>query len=139
MRMISYALTEAQLLAGTKRVTRRLGWLWLVEACKHEERPLLRAVRKAMGLGKGNSPVVLGIVTVQDARRERLDAITQADVVLEGFPEMTPAQFVEFFCREAGKAKKVTPETEVTRIEFDFRLESLQERIERESRKGKGK
>ena len=47
MRNMSFALTEAQLLDGTKTVTRRLGWTMLKPG-DH-----FRAVRKAMGLRKG--------------------------------------------------------------------------------------
>jgi hypothetical protein len=56
-------------------------------------------------------------VEVTAVRRERLDAITAADVAAEGFPEMTPAGFVTFFC---GTHHGCTPETEVTRIEWRY-------------------
>lgn len=47
MRIMSFALTEQQLMDGTKTVTRRVGWANL----KPGDR--LTAVRKAMGLKKG--------------------------------------------------------------------------------------
>jgi hypothetical protein len=119
MRRISYALTKRQLQDGSKDVTRRLGWLWLVEACKRGERPRLLAVSKCMGLRPGEKADVYGFVDVVNARLESLDAIDQDDCRREGFPELTPAEFVAFFCR-VHKAKKCTPETEVTRIEFRF-------------------
>lgn len=109
MRNISFALTEPQLVAGTKTVTRRLGWAHL------KPNTTLRAVDKSMGL-RGRSPRVLGFVDVVDVRRERLDAITAADVVAEGFPDLSEDEFVEMFCKHMG----CKPDTEVTRIEFRF-------------------
>jgi hypothetical protein len=50
-------------------------------------------------------------------RREPLDAITAADVAAEGFPQMTPAEFVAFFCRTH---RSCGPGTEVTRIEWRY-------------------
>ncbi len=108
MRRISFGKTQAQFLAGTKTVTRRLGWHILTQGM-----PLL-AVDRAMGLKKGQKAKVLGEIEVVSVRREPLSAITPADVVAEGFPHWTPAEFVKFFCRFA----KCTPDTEVTRIEF---------------------
>lgn len=39
------------------------------------------------------------------------------ETTLEGFPELTPVQFVETFC---NINKKCTPDTEITRILFDY-------------------
>lgn len=109
MKNISFALTTAQFLDGSKTVTRRLGWM------KARARDVLCAVEKSQGLKKGEKVKRLGPIRVKDARRERLDAITQADCILEGFPEYDPYQFVYFFCEHNG----CTPETLVTRIEFE--------------------
>ncbi len=108
MRNISFALTERQFLDGTKDVTRRIGWRTLKPGAE------LQAVRKGMGLKKGEKAHKLGVIRVVDVRRERLDAITAEDCIREGFPEFTPAQFVQFFCRSAS----CKPETMVARIEF---------------------
>ena len=59
----------------------------------------------------------LAVVEVTSVRRERLDAITAGDVAAEGFPEMTPAEFVSFFCRSH---RGCDPGTEVTRIEWRY-------------------
>lgn len=107
---MSFSLTEPQLLAGAKDVTRRIGWRRL----KAGEQVL--AVRKAMGLKKGERQFVLGTVRVKALSIERLDAITADDVRREGFPNETPAGFVAFFCRANGCG----PDAEVTRIEFAF-------------------
>jgi len=108
MRLISFALTTGQFLDGTKDVTRRLGWRKL----KAGDR--LMGVRKAMGLKAGEKPERLGAIEVVSVRREPLDAIDQADVHREGFPDLTPATFVALFCGHMG----CKPEVEVTRIEF---------------------
>ena len=108
MRSLSFALTERQFLDGTKDVTRRLGWKTLNPGDR------LRAVRKAMGLKRGEHPVVLGVIEVVSVRREPLWPIDQADVIREGFPRMTPMEFVKMFCEHMD----CPSDTEVTRIEF---------------------
>jgi hypothetical protein len=107
-RAMSFWLTERQLVTGRKDVTRRLGWLELREG------DMLTAVRKAMGLRRGERHHALGLLRVKSVRRERLDTITPDDVRREGFDDMTPEEFVAFFC----KANKCEPTTIVTRIEF---------------------
>jgi hypothetical protein len=114
MKNISFALTERQFLDGSKLVTRRIGWRTLTAGT------LLQAVRKGMGLKKGEKAHKLGVIRVTNVRRERLDAITADDCAREGFPEMTPVEFVAMFCREMG----CKPETMVGRIEFERILES---------------
>lgn len=115
MRVISFSLTTPQFLAGTKTVTRRLGWE------KAKEGDEMRAVEKAMGLKKGESQVVIGSIMLLSARRERLDRmITEyaygcLECMREGFPEMNPEQFVDFFCRSHTGC---FPEREITRLEF---------------------
>lgn len=108
MRHISFALTEKQFVAGTKTVTRRLGWRRL----KPGDR--LVAVRKSQGIPRGEHPVALGIIEVVSVRQEPLLRVTSEDVILEGFPEMAPWDFVRMFCEHMS----CQPEAEVTRIEF---------------------
>jgi hypothetical protein len=110
MRNISFAETKAQFRARTKRVTRRMRWIH-VRAGDH-----LMGVEKSQGLKKGEKIVRLGPIVVEGVRRESLDCITQEDVIAEGFPDWTPAQFIAFFCKFNG----CTPETIVTRIAFDY-------------------
>lgn len=108
-RNISFSMTEPQFLDGSKTVTRRMGWLRLKPGAR------LCAVRKAMGLKKGEKVHVLGEIVVTDVRREPLSAITADDCTREGFPNMAPQEFIAFFCKgHAG----CTPESIVTRIEF---------------------
>lgn len=107
-RAMSFMLTQQQVLDGTKTQTRRLGWTDL------QKGELLNAVRKAMGLRRGEHQQSLGLIRVQRVRRERLDAITAEDVRREGFPGMTPLDFIELFC----KANKCKPDRVVTVIDF---------------------
>ncbi|NIP90235.1 MAG: ASCH domain-containing protein, partial [Gammaproteobacteria bacterium] len=89
---MSFSLTERQLLDGSKSVTRRLGWRNL----KPGDHVL--AVRKAMGLRKGEKQHVLCEIEVLDVRREPLDAMKDEDCAREGFPHMRAPQFVAMFC-----------------------------------------
>jgi hypothetical protein len=109
MRSMSFSLTEPQLRDGTKDVTRRQGWKNL----KPGDR--FRAVQKAMGLKKGEKQVVICALECVSNDAVRLDTITKRDVVREGFPDMTPRQFVKMFC-ESHKGCK--PGDEVQRIVF---------------------
>jgi hypothetical protein len=110
MRNMSFALTTAQVVDGSKTVTRRLGWSFLRPGDQ------VRAVRKAMGLKKGERVEPLAVLQVVRVTREPLaDGLTPAEVVREGFLNMTPADFVAMFCRTH---KGCTPTTVVTRIEF---------------------
>lgn len=111
MRLISFALTRPQVVAQTKTVTRRMGWLDL----KVGER--LQGCEKVMGRRHGEPLIRLCVIEVVSVRRERLDAITQADVAAEGFPNWTPRHFVPFFCESHAKCK---PSTRITRIEFRY-------------------
>lgn len=110
MRRISYSLTTPQFRARTKDVTRRLGWGDL------EAGEQLMGIEKGMGLRKGERQVELGAVEVISVRAEPLDAITPEEVVREGFPEMTPAQFVAMFCQH----NRCTPSTVINRIEYRY-------------------
>lgn len=109
-RLMSVSLTEDQVRAHAKTVTRRMGWTHL----RAGER--LTLCRKVMGR-RGEPLVRIVDVEVLDIRRERLDAITVEDVIAEGFPAMSPQEFVEFFCRTH---KGCTPASEVTRIRWRY-------------------
>ena len=110
-RLMSVALTEPQVRARAKTVTRRAGWLML-RAGDH-----LTLCPRVMGFRRGQHPERIVDVEILSVRREPLNAITEADVIAEGFPEMTPGEFVEFFC---GTHKGCTPGTDVTRIEWRY-------------------
>jgi hypothetical protein len=110
VRNISFSLTEPQLLDGSKTITRRLGWRRL----KPGDR--LQAVRKSMGLKRGEAIVRLCVIEIVSVRRERLDAIDAdpADCAREGFPELSPGMFRNMF----QKHMNCDGSTEITRIEF---------------------
>lgn len=118
MRNISFMLTTPQFLDRTKDVTRRIGWVFLMPG------ELLMGAEKCQGLGPGGRMRRLGTIRVVSVRREKLEEMTnrwrygQEECRREGFPDLNPAQFVNFFCT-ANKAQKVRPQTVVTRIEFE--------------------
>jgi hypothetical protein len=108
VRYLAFAHTSDQLLDGSKTVTRRLG---------QEKLPpgtVLMACKKWRRLKREQIPR-LGPIRVVSVRRERLDAIEPDDVTREGFPGMSPAEFVAVYCRTF----RCGPGTEVTRIEFE--------------------
>jgi hypothetical protein len=121
MRNISFALTTDQFMARTKTVTRRLGW------AKLKPGDVLMACRKCMGLKPGEKIERLGKIRVVSARREQLRILTDyteygfAECLREGFDTGHecgwPSFFVEFFCRSHSGC---TPETVVTRIEYEY-------------------
>lgn len=65
MRNMSFALTTDQFLAGTKTVTRRLGWKFL----KPGDRVM--ACEKCMGLRKGEKIRRLGEIEIVSVKRDR--------------------------------------------------------------------
>jgi hypothetical protein len=110
-RLMSVALTTGAVRSRTKTVTRRAGWLMLHPGDQLTLCPKVRGRRAGEALER------IVIVDVTSVRRERLDTITPADVVAEGFPDMTPAKFVEFFC---ASHRGIAPDSEVTRIEWAY-------------------
>lgn len=122
MRNISFALTTDQIRTGTKTVTRRMGWLNLTPGT------LLQPVKKGMGLKPGEKVERLrGPIRVTDVRREALSRMTDdieyglMECHREGFGEHAtywwPTEFVRMFC---GSHKGCTPDSIVTRIEFEY-------------------
>lgn len=122
-RLMSVSFTADAVLERRKTVTRRVGWRFL----KRGDR--LQLCRKVMG--RNGAPLErLAYVRVVDVRRERLSAITDDDIVLEGVRQgetgdyaerhengtPTVAAFVEWFCDEMG----VDPYDDVTRIEWRY-------------------
>jgi hypothetical protein len=111
MRRMSFALTTEAVLARQKTVTRRMGWNFL----KPGDR--IQPVKKCMGLKKGEKQEVFPLlIEVTGFRKEPLNAIDQADVIREGFPDWSPQEFVEFLCQKHG----IKPDTILSRIEFKY-------------------
>lgn len=117
-RNISFALTTEQVRNRTKTVTRRLGWKDLKPGT------LLQPVVKAQGIPKGGKVEKIGgLIRVTGVSQEPLDGLNHPlhetafwEVRREGFPEMTPAQFVAFFARTHNCDRSVF----VTRIAFEY-------------------
>jgi len=105
---MSFSLTTPQYRDFSKTVTRRIGWKMLKPG------EIFMGVVKGMGLKKGEKVQYLHPATCLSNRTEPLTAITQEDCVKEGFPKMTPAEFVRMFC-EHNKCRDTVL---VQRIEF---------------------
>jgi hypothetical protein len=135
MRMMSFALTTPQILNRSKTVTRRIGW----ETLKPGE--LLQAVEKGQGIPKGGKVRKLAVIRVIDVSREVLaqmmDGLSPSygreECIKEGFPELTPEQFVAMFCAShrivserpwsawrRTSSRQCEPTDPVTRIEFEY-------------------
>ena len=110
-RNMSFWITLQQMKDGVKDVTRRCGWWFLKPG------DILNAVEKGQGLNKGEKVTHLYQIKVFSTRSEKLSDITQEECVREGFPNLTPIEFVEMFC----KANGCLPNEEINRIEFKRR------------------
>lgn len=109
-RNMSFMLTQPQIVAETKTVTRRTGWANLKPG------DLFWAVEKCQGLKKGEKLKRLKLLRCVANTPEPLNRITKADCRMEGFPELTPQEFVAMFCANM----RCQPEREVRRIEFEY-------------------
>ena len=132
MRNISFSATTEQIRQRRKFVSRRgneKGPTWK----NLKPGDILMACEKCQGLGKGGKIVRMGPIVILGTDIEPLDDIIRRpmrtinpcalqpvwwsdETTLEGFPELTPAQFVDMFC----EMNDCEPETEVTRILFDY-------------------
>lgn len=109
MRNMSFSLTKKQFLDGSKDVTRRIGWEFIKAG------DIVCAIEKGMGLRKGEKVNRLGQIEIISTRWESLvEGVNQEECRREGFPDLTPGQFVAMFCKEM----KCNPYTLVNRIEF---------------------
>ena len=108
MKNMSFSLTTAQFLDGSKTVTRRLGW----DNLRPGEH--FMAVEKSQGLRKGEHVKRLGECVCVSNRPIHLFHIKKGDCRREGFPNYSPREFVRMFCREM----KCDDFTVVNRIEF---------------------
>lgn len=109
-RNMSFSMTTEQVYRQQKTVTRRIGWGFLKPG------DVLQAVEKAQGLKKGEKVKRICKIVVESTRWEPLCKITKEDCIKEGFPEMSPEQFVNMFC----KANKWASYMDVNRIEFRY-------------------
>lgn len=113
---MSFALTTDQMRNYAKTVTRRYGWNNIYP------RQILWSVEKGMGLKKGEKVQRIHEIQVLHNRWERLNRMItepeygEKEVILEGFPDMKPKEFVEMLCDH----NKKLPTDLVNRIEFRF-------------------
>jgi len=131
MRNISFSKTKEQFRARRKHVTRRLKWLNLKPGDQ------LMGCEKVQGIKKGEL-VRMGPITILEVNQEPLDEIFRRPIreipeyiapkyggfgslcikecTLEGFPHLTAVEFCAMFC----EMNDCEPETEITRILFDY-------------------
>jgi hypothetical protein len=114
MRNMSFALTAEQVRARRKTVTRRNGWLFAKVG------DVVQPVIKSQGLPKGGHVEKIGTpIRFIAVDRVVLGDITPQDVYREGFPNLTPREFVAFYKHANGGRRDQV----VTRIAFEY-LES---------------
>ncbi|MBN2420087.1 MAG: ASCH domain-containing protein [Deltaproteobacteria bacterium] len=113
---MSFMLTTEQARNKTKPVTRRLGWGFLKPG------DIVQQVVKSQGLKKGQKVEKIHLIKIVSTRWEPLNLIVSDPVygykecALEGFPELTPDEFVKMFC-DANRCK---PYKLVNRIAFNY-------------------
>lgn len=116
MRNMSFMLTTEQARNKTKFVTRRLGWGFLKPG------DMIQQVVKCQGLKKGESVEKIHVIEIRETRGEPLNSIVLDSVYgyhecfLEGFPDLTPDEFVAMFC----KHNRCKPDEPVNRIAFYY-------------------
>ncbi len=125
MRLISFAITPMQVFRCNKDVTRRNGWRH-ARVGQH-----LAGVLKAMGRKPGEKVVGIRPVVITAVSLQPLDTkhITQDECRREGFPDLTPDEFIALYRRHM----KPTADGLVTRIAFrylDLRELSLSDRAQ---------
>jgi len=117
MRNLSFMLTGPQFLDRSKDVTRRIGWLFAKPG------DVVMGVEKSQGLGKGGKINPYGPIQFTNVRREPLRRMTDdvlygtSECMREGFPDMSPEEFVAFWCKGH---RGTSPESIVTRLEYKY-------------------
>ncbi len=135
---ISFAETTEQFRQHRKHVTRRVDKS--LRLANKKPGDILQGIEKAQGLKKGEHVVKLEKIVILEVNREPLNEIITrstrnipikiakqysiceyppflTEMILEGYPKFTPFQFVEMFCKINKGCK---PETEITRVLFDY-------------------
>jgi hypothetical protein len=108
---MSFALTTEQVRARRKTVTRRSGWRFARVGM------IVQPVVKSQGIPKGEHVEKIGgPIRFTAVDRVVLGDITPQDVYREGFPNLTPREFVAFYKRANGGRRDQI----VTRIAFEY-------------------
>lgn len=116
-RNISFSMTTEQFVSRRKDVTRRMGWEFLERGTE------LKGCEKCQGLRRGETVKVLGRIRVCCARQEPLMQMLvdrkygQRECIREGFPDLSPDEFVEMFC---DGHRGCDPSSIITRIRFVY-------------------
>lgn len=111
MRNMSFALTTEQIRTRQKTVTRRNGWTFAKVG------DVVQPVVKTQGLKRGEHVEKIGgPIRFVAVDRVVLGDITPQDVYREGFPNLTPREFVAFYKRANGGRRDQI----VTRIQFEY-------------------
>lgn len=132
MRQISFFLTTYAFLRREKDVTRRLGWA----PARAPSGTQLMAVNKCQGLKRKGEQIKYGPITILSNVPEPLEDIVlhpcrygpqanprlvRTEVQREGFPDLSPEEFVDFFIKanpRTPSGERVTRKTPVNRIVF---------------------
>jgi hypothetical protein len=109
-RMMSFALTTKQFLNESKHVTRRQGWWFLKPG------DIVMGVEKAMGLKRGEKVKKLGPILILSCSKEPVHFVDPKEVVLEGFPDLSPVEFVEMYCTH----NRCFPDSCCNRIAYEY-------------------
>lgn len=130
---MSFSMTIEAYRNRTKTVTRRLGWSFLKPG------DVLMGVEKCQGIKKGEHVKKIHPLCVLSTESEplydivrrpmrlsRVHKINLFETVSEGFPTLTPVDFVKMFCSSNNLMGFGCWETPVTRIEFEH-LEDVPE------------
>ena len=109
-RNMNFMLTTQQVRNRTQTVTRRTGWDFLKPG------DIVNAVEKGMGLKKGEKIKHICKIRIKSTYWEALFRITKEECNKEGFPEMSPDDFIDMFIHH----NKVWAMCPVNRIEFEY-------------------
>jgi len=134
---ISFSATTEQIRQHRKHITRRIDKS--LKLSKLKPGHILQGIEKGQGIKKGEHVVKLDKIIILEVNREPLKDIIRypfrnipqeidklydeylyvSEPVLEGFPRYAtnPQGFVDLFCELNPKC---TPDTEITRILFDY-------------------
>lgn len=114
-RRMSCSLTIDAVKDRTKTVTRRHKDTWA--ALKPGDR--LTLIEKGMGLAKGERQVVLTEVEIVSNEIVDLEDMDEAECAAEGFPHLTPAEFIDMWCESHG-VRQPYCYIDVRRIEWRY-------------------
>lgn len=106
--LMSFRRTQRQLWAGEKDVTRRLGW-WELARPGLEFKAVSRTPRNP-----GLNYLEMGVYRVLSNGPSRLGDVDRLECVREGFPDLSPTEFVDLFCHGRPDHDLV-----VNRIEYE--------------------